>query len=189
MKIEIQEEKSLAIIKKDVDDVENINGLKVNSQPTLENAKQIRSFAKDIAKKVEAEEKKITKPLNEALKSTRDLFRPYKERIEKVVDYLDSQMLSYNKKLKEEEVIKAKELEDKIAKGKISFEKASEKIVKIEEKQDNINIRKIPKVRILDKSKIPLEYMEPDEVEIKRAILAGNIIPGAEIYYEETITE
>jgi hypothetical protein len=108
MKIEIQEEKSLAIIKKDVDDVENINGLKVNSQPTLENAKQIRSFAKDIAKKVEAEEKKITKPLNEALKSTRDLFRPYKERIEKVVDYLDSQMLSYNKKLKEEEVIKAK---------------------------------------------------------------------------------
>jgi hypothetical protein len=31
--------------------------------------------------------------------------------------------------------------------------------------------------------------MEPDEVEIKRAILVGNIIPGAEIYYEETITE
>lgn len=189
MKIEIQEEQSLAVIKKEVVGVEDIKGLKVNSQPTLEKAKEIRSFAKDVAKKIDAEEKKITKPLKEASDNAKALFKPYRERIESLVSYLDSQMLAYSNKLKKESEEKAKELEDKIVKGTISFEKAAEKIVKVEEKQDNINIRKIPKVRILDKSKVPLEFMEPDLVEIKRAFLAGTIVEGAELYYEETITE
>jgi len=82
---------------------------------------------------------------------------------------------------------KEKEIEEKITKGEMSFEQASKKIEKIEQKIEAVPIREVVKVVITDKSKLPLEYLEPDLVAIKRDLIAGKEIQGAKLIKEKVV--
>jgi len=47
--------------------------------------------------------------------------------------------------------------------------------------------KKIKKVRVIDESLIPRNYLVVDMVAVRRDVLSGVIIPGAEIYEEESL--
>jgi len=69
----------------------------------------------------------------------------------------------------------------------MNFEQASKKIEKIEQKIKAVPIREIVKVVITDKSKLPLEYLEPDLVAIRRDLMAGEKIEGAKLVKEKVV--
>jgi hypothetical protein len=86
----------------------------------------------------------------------------------------------------------------KVEAGKMSFDKAVQKIEKLPEapttvqgKNGEIETRTVRKVRIIDVSKLPPQYLIPDEVKVRKDGLAGVaklINSGAiEVYEDATV--
>ncbi len=171
--------------KQRVESIADTSRIRVLSQPTFEQARAKRIEVKGIKNQVNEKKESITKPLNEALKNVRSLFRPIEDKLKLIDDYLKSQVLTYNSKLIAEKEQREKEAEKKVEKGE-TIEKATKGLTKTNEKLEVIKTRKLKKVRIIDESKLPREYLIPDEQKIKAALLSGIKVEGAELY-EETI--
>ena len=187
MEISINEEKSLIVIKKQVENVEGIGRIRITSQVKLEQAVEARKRVLEAKKLVETQKKEITDPLNLSLKKIRNLFKPFEQRLDIVDSWLKEQMLSWEQAQEEARKEKEKEIEDKIAKGEMTFEQAGKKIEKIDKKIEVVPTREISKVEITDKSKLPLEYLLPDLVLIKRDLLLGKEIEGAKLVKERVV--
>ena len=187
MEISINEEQSLVIIKKEVEKIENISRFRVSSQVKLEQAIEARKEISKTKKILELQKQEIVGPLNQALKKTRELFKPYEQRLEIVDGWLKEQMLQWEEIQQAERLKKEAEVEKKIAEGEMSFEEAGKKLEKVEKKIDAVPTREISKVVITDKSKLPLEYLEPDLIIIKRDLIAGKDIPGAKLVKEKVV--
>jgi len=188
MEIKINTEKALEEANKEVGTLVETSRIVVNSQPTLIKANDQKGILKEIKKSVQEKKDKIIKPLNEALKNTRSLFAPVEEKITTIKTYLDGQILTYNNKLQEELEKREKEALKKIEKGE-DIEDATKLLEKTQEIKSNIkNVRKIPTLRITNVDKIPRKFMIPDTVTIRKALLAGAKIEGAELYDKEIST-
>lgn len=138
------------------------------------------------AKKWIAEKKaSVIKPLNEALKGVRDLFRPIEERVSEAETGLKTEVMAYKKKVDEVIAKKQKDIEEKVKKGEVGFEKASEIIERTQEKKDAFNIRKVKEVVIDDEKLLPREYLIPNMPKIKADALAGKAIKGVSIVVKE----
>lgn len=187
MNIKINTQEVIKVAEKEVSTIVESSRIKVVSQPTLSKAHDQLGILKGIKKSVQEKKDDIIKPLNEALKNVRRLFTPIEEKVNVIESYLKGQILTYNRKLDEEREVKEKEAIEKIEKGE-DIEKATKSLEKTQEKQSAIkNIRKIKKLKIIDVNIIPREFMIPDEVKIRQALLGGAIVAGAELYEEEIL--
>lgn len=162
--------------------------LKISKIEDLKEATDILSKIKTIAKMIREKKETITKPLNEALKNARELFRPIENDCEKAEQIIKERMIDYQ--TKEELKIKAKEekIVEKVDSGEISFEQGSKKLEKIgeipTEMKGNIGsiaTRIIKEIVIIDENKIPREYLIPDMAKIRKDALAGKEIPGIKV--------
>lgn len=187
MEISINEEQSLVVIKKEVEKIEDTSRFTITSQVKLEQAVEARKELSKVKKVLENQKQEIVGPLNQALKKTRDLFKPYEQRLDIVDSWLKEQMLKWEAIQEAERKKKEVEIETKIAEGEMTFEEAGKKIEKIEKKIEAVPTREISKVEIIDKSKLPLEYLEPDLISIKRDLIAGKDIPGAKLVKEKVV--
>lgn len=179
-------------------------------------ATELKAKLKEIGKTLKDRKEEITAPLNAALKSARALFAPLEERYEQAETAVGKKLIAYKQRVEaearaEEAKIAAKleaervKLEAEVEAGKITAEKAEAKLEmkfqKAEEKIDNVakiekttqtthgkvQFRLLKKVRIVDEEAIPRAYLVVDTVKVRRDVLAGVIVPGAELYEEETV--
>lgn len=158
----------------------------VNSQPTLEQAKQSLVQVKEIKKIVTEKKDSIIKPLNEALKNARSLFKPIEDKVDVIEDYLKTSILKYNTKLLEEQRKREEEAQEKIKAG-ASFDEATKLVSKTEKKIDAIPTRKIKRLKIIDETLIPRQFLVPNEVAIKEALSSGIKVAGCELVEEEIV--
>lgn len=194
-KKEIDLTKEIAPIQKEVSKIVGIaSALKIKDKNDLQEATNLLTKIKVIGKELLFAKEKITKPLNEALKSARGFFAPVENewlRAEKIVK---EKMLDYQK----EEMVKAaketSKIEAKVEAGKMGFDKAADKIEAItpaktiaSEGGGSAQFRPIKKVVVEDESKIPDEYWVLDMVKVRKVALAGVEIPGVKIVEEMTI--
>lgn len=172
-------------------------------------AVEIGSRLKKVSKEVTERKEEIMKPMNEALKSARALFKPLEEVLEKAEEVLKGKMLLFMQeerkkeaeaqRVKDEEIAKQNELLKKreITQGEAS--KATLKaMITAEEAKVDKTVRTesgakatekfITKYVVIDKSKIPLEFLEPDMVKIKASFKAGIPIAGVEEKQESIIS-
>ena len=137
---------------------------------------------------VKAEKEKITKPANEVLKAARDFFNP----IEKI--WRDAEGIIRNKmgEYQTKKEIEARKQEVKIEKqfeaGKITSEKAAEKLedVKpvntVEAKETTLKFVTHREMEITDINLIPDEYWEVDMVKLRKAVIgAGLQVQGTKV--------
>lgn len=179
--------KELSLIKREVEKISVKADIKIKSQKDLDSALVIRKNIKEIQKSVKDKKEEITKPINEALKNVRELFKPIEAKLDLAEKSVSFAMIDWEQRKRKEIEKKLQEVEGKIARGDISFSKASEIIERAEEKVAVIPIRKIKKVRITDKSKLSLDYLIPDLILIKKELMDGKVVDGAELYEEEII--
>lgn len=167
-------------------------------------AVEIGTRIKIVSKAVTERKEEITKPLNESLKSIRNLFKPVENTLEQAEKLLKDKMLVYKdqeRKEKDKEIAEAQkrlaeqqklDKENPLPGGEIpvEFSKAVEAVTKAE---DTV-IEKTTKTAsgakatekfvteyvVVDKAKIPLDFMEPNMVEIKKAFKNGTPVPGVE---------
>jgi len=161
-----------------------LSDLQIVNQQDYDNAGAMVKTLKALAKEAEVEEYKITKPLNETLKAVREHFRPFKESVKELEEDTKLKMLLFVKKQE-----KAKEkLESKFESGEIK--KISTLISKQEELDVVSSSSKIRKIKVLvikDESKIPREYLVPDEVKIKKALADGKSVSGCSLEEQNSI--
>jgi len=162
---------------------------------------EIGTRLKEISNTVKNRKEEITKPLNEALKSARDLFKPIEESLEEAGNTLKSKMLVWKdierkeaEKIQKEEQAKIEEQEAKLKSGEVTAMQAHQSILdsKIEiiksetEKTTKTNSgarateKFITEYVVVDKTKIPLDFLEPDMVKIKNSFKEGTPIEGVE---------
>ena len=187
--------KELVPLKAQISKLENqVNEITIATPEENTAAIEIKARLKDIGKTIKERKESITKPLNEALKSARDLFAPIEEQFEKADKIVGNKLLAYKQKIEKE----AREAEAKLAarveKGTLKIETAERKMEAIERVEKTtktdygqVQFRKIKKVRIIKAEEVPDEYWILDQVSIRRDALAGKSIQGVEVYEEETV--
>ena len=96
-------------------------------------------------------------------------------------------IIAYQDKAEKEASKKTEKIVEKVEEGKMSFDKAADKIEAItpektiEAGSGSVQFRKIKEVKIVNEDKIPREYLMPDMAKIKKVALAGVSISGVEV--------
>ena len=187
--------KELAPIKAQVSKLENqATAVAIESQEGYENAIDLVSKLKETGSEIKKKKESVTKPLNEALRNVRDMFRPLETQFENAERIIKNKLLDYKRKKDEEARAEEAKVAARVAKGTMKLETAEKKMDSIERVENTtrgqvgqVQIKKIRKVRITNQDEVPRKYLVPDMVLIRQDALGGIVIPGVEIYEEETI--
>lgn len=184
--VEEIEKKDIAILEEKSNTLlSNSSSLKIKSQKDLLSANELLKKIGE-GKKFVAEKKRLCLgPISEAVKNIRLLFRPIEDAVSESEFKVKSSIMDYKRKIDAETEKKKAEVESKVESGKVSFEKASKQIEKVEQKTEVFNTRKIKEVIIFDESKLPREYLIPDSVKIRKVALAGVKIAGVKVEEKE----
>lgn len=186
---------------------DNCNKIVINSNETLETAKNLAKTAKKVESLIEDKRKEITAPILAEKKKIDDFAKAITNDLNKAMTGLRSQILSFEKKLEQERLAEARRLEEEKRKLEESLREAAKKgeienrnddAQKLVELKDMVHsastnvtsnaIRKIWTHDVVDLNLVPREYMMIDERKIKDAITAGiREIPGINIYQKETL--
>lgn len=163
--------------------------LTIKTPEDMTKATDILSKIKTIGKMVKERKEAITKPLNEALTSARDLFKPIEQNHAEAERIIKGKMIDYQE-VEEKRQAEAKlKLAERVEKGTMKAETAVAKIEAMPEvaktttgKVGSVSFKTTKKYRVTDEDKVPREYMVPDIGKITEAIKAGKVVPGAEMY-------
>lgn len=166
---------------------------------------EVAAASKVVKEKVES----ITKPLNEALKATRAVFKPAMEKLDALDSQLRRNIIEYRQlasREAEQKRLAAAQLADEAAKKGNHAEalhhatvavsvQAPARVVQASMavaqgasniKHAQVASRKRWTFKVVNVKKIPREYMEPNEKVIRAAISSGlREIAGLEIYEED----
>lgn len=169
--------------------------LTIASQEDMVKATDLLSKIKTVGKMIKERKEQITKPLNEALSSARDLFRPIEDDTSSAEKVIKTKMLTWQnaeeaRARKEEERIAAR-----VEKGTMRADTAAEKMQNIvaaptavQGKVGAVKTMTIKKYRVTDETKLPREFLMPNMPAITEALKAGTVVPGAEMYEEKVIS-
>ena len=186
--------KELAPIKTQVSKIEqSATALTIKTADDLTQATEILGQIKQAGKQITEKKEAITKPLNEALKSARAFFAPIEAIWSNAERIVKDKMLTYQREQLAIAAKKTEVIEKKVEAGKMTFEKAAEKIEAVTPEKSlasensAVQFRTVKKVVIEDESKLPREYLVPDMVKIRKVALAGVEIAGVKVVEEQSI--
>lgn len=187
--------------KKSLKSVNNISGMvkiiSIKTQTDYDRGGEIRVKLKTVYKEIEGKRKTFVDPLNLVVKNLNAEFMPKLATITGIVRDLDGKMIAYQDEVEKAAIIERKKVEKANAKKMDKFEnqladgKSPEvpvfkttKIVpetKTKSKGGGSSyVTKVVDFKIIDKSKIPMDYYLLDEKRIRKVITAGGVIPGVE---------
>ena len=166
----------------------------------IENLEQYKEAVDIVAKlkeygsQIKEKKESLTKPANDILKKARLMFAPIEEQLKRAEGIIKIKLLDYKRKSDEEARAKEEKIASRVEAGTLKLETAEKKMEAIE-RVDNttqgsfgdVQIRTNKKVRIINESLLPREYLVPDNVAIRRDALGGKQIPGVEVYEEESV--
>jgi len=189
-KINISEvKKELSLVEKNI---QKFQVKKIQSDNELEKVSKFFLDIRNYKLKIQEKKNSILRPLNEAIKNIRQLFFPIEKKLEDAELSVKKEIEKYHLEKEAKAEKEKQKIAEKVESGKISFEKAIEKVEKIEEAPKNIQsengiigFRTIKKVVIENPELLPREYLVPDEVKIRRDVLNGKEIPGVKVYEEK----
>lgn len=202
--METEKSKEIVLLEKKVNKIaEDVLAIRIVDDESMLDAadkrKQIKQYLSDAVKA----KKEATDPLNGVLKTIRGWFAPIEEKAENSIGHIEGLMSKYNREVEQKRLKAEREAQEKIdkanaelEKGKIS-EKQAEKVIeraeaKVEKapevikKSESFHTRKIKKMRILNTELIPKQYWIIDEVALRRDVISGVVVPGTELYEEES---
>lgn len=187
-------EQSLVVVKKELATIAELGDLKITGKPSLDlSAEGLKAISK-VSKLIKAEKDSWIAPLKEQIERHKERYLPFEQKIADIETHIKAEQTSYLTKLRKQEAdLKAKqdaEIAEKMSKGEDiteDLEKAGNKLEKIEAKSDVIKTWTYTGARIIDKAKLPIQFLEPNIPAILEALKAGVKVEGAELYTEERV--
>jgi hypothetical protein len=189
----------IAKIKKEVTDIVTIKpaeleAVKIATPEDMLGATELLSRLNTYLDKVTEEKEKVTKPLNEALKAERARFKPMETKLEGAIQQIRSEMSRYQMALLAEKKKVEEKVAADVASGRLGIDKAVAKLStvavvdsEVVASSGAVKFRVDKVVRVLDKSKVPVEYVEVDLAAVKKAILAGIEVSGCVLEEVQTV--
>lgn len=185
--------KEIEVFKKEVKAVISYaTKLDVTDEKNYKNALEEGRAIQITLKKITARKEEITKPLNQALKSARELFKPIETMAEEAIDIIKGKMLAYQQEQTRIAEEQKQKLLDRVDRGTMKVDTAIRKInediatpaktVEGENGSATVAMRKAYKV--VDKSKVPLEFLEVDMAKVRAAFKMGKPVSGISEYEE-----
>ena len=152
----------------------------VNSQESYDQALAFGKKANQLLKYIDNKEKEITKPLNDVIKKTRDQYRQPKEQVNTIIKEVKDVMVEYINAENAKKKLEAERIEKRLEKGTMREDTAINKLAVAEETKTVTNggMTTVLVIKIVDKSKIPMDYLIVDENKIRKDYHAGITIPG-----------
>ena len=192
---------NLTPVKRQVTTISNQAGdLFIDSNESLAQATDILSKIKTASKDVKNRKEEITKPLNDALKSARSLFKPIEDDLATAERTIKGKMLDYSNEVERKAAEQAAKLEKRVEKGTMRVDTAMRKMDDIETvgssvqgENGSIQFRTVRNIKIVDPTKIPLKYMMNEKVlaaisaAVRTDVLNGTKVDGVEIVEEKQI--
>lgn len=181
--------KELVPIKKKIEAVaEKAKDIAIRSSDDMATATVILSQMNGYMDSVKEKKETLTKPLNEALKNARAMFKPLEETYEEAIEVLREKMSFYQTqqmKIKREEELKIAS-RVKEGKGNLSIETAVKKIEALPQVNKEVatdaglvQFREVKVLVILDPLLIPREYLVIDESRLLKDLKEGKTVAGA----------
>ena len=169
------------------------DAIQVKTVDDLTAATELLGKIKTVGKMITSKKETITKPLNEALKNARAFFAPLEKQWWEAERIVKDKMIAYQNKQLANADKKTEVIEQKVEAGKMSFDKAAEKIEAVTP-QKNVTtdagaaqFRTVRKVVVNDETLVPREYLMLDMVKIRKVALAGVKIAGVSVVEEQTV--
>ena len=166
----------------------------ITDNTTLTQGAELRTNIKRIEKAITAEKEKMTRPLLDALEVERARWRPAEAKVKEALATIDKKILAYNDAIEAERKRKEAQIAARVERGTMKAETAVAKLDQLVEAPTNIatengsiSYRVDKVVAITNKALIPQQFLIVDEVAVKRALLAGATVPGAELQERKTI--
>lgn len=189
------DQKELAVVKGQVSKLENqANAVTITTSEQNDEAMNLKAKLKETAKAITTRKEEITKPLNTALKSARELFAPLEAQLATADSIIGGKLLAYKRQVEAEARAKEEAIAKKVEAGRMRLDTAEKKLDEVERVEKTtrtdhgtVQFRKIKKVRISNPSLVPDEYWQINEVLVRRDALAGKQIAGVEVYEEEIV--
>lgn len=198
MEIVTVQTKALAPIKARVTKMQTVvDALVIVDEPTKEKATNILHGIKSIAKDIDTKKKEITQPMLKALSATRALFAPLVQQYEEAERIVKGKMIDYYQEQEKIRLEAEEKLAARVEKGTLKVETAAKKLEEAPEVKTHVatdqgaaaTIRKVKKFRVVDKSKLPMRFLLPDETAIRRWMNEGKgDLPGVEFYEEDSVS-
>jgi hypothetical protein len=185
------DDKAVKVLEKEITPVvAKAAKVEITSAVELTKATEVLSQLNKYSDAVTARKETVTKPLNAALKAAKALFFPLEEKLDTAIDGIRSEMSRYQTEQvrikREEEAAIARRVGE--GRGKISLETASRKLDEIEKPVENVStdsgslaFREVQKLKVVDETVIPREYLAIDEKKLLDALKGGQTVKGAEI--------
>jgi len=173
--------------------VEAASQITISNIEELTRATEMLAKVKTIGKQIAERKLSITAPLNEALKNARSLFAPIEAQWAEAERIIKDKMTAYQEKAIAQANARKAKIEQQVEAGKMSFDKAADKIEAITPpttttaKSGAVQFRTRKDVQIEDENKLPREYLLPDMVKIRKVALAGIEIPGVKVVEVQSV--
>jgi hypothetical protein len=181
--------KELTEIKTQVSGVQlAANSLNVTSQMEADVATELLHQVKQAEKLLDEKKTNITRPLMKSLATVRDLFKPLELNLQDANKTIKAKILAWTIEEQDKKDKEQARIVTRVERGTMKASTAAGKLEAIAEDAPKSNIRTLKKVRIVDETLIPREWLEPSMIRITEAVLRqGVTIPGIEIYDEKQI--
>lgn len=145
-------------------------------------------------KGVTQKKKEITDPMSNALAKVRDLFRPIESSLLEAEGVVKGKMIGYQREVDRKAAEELAAIEVKVDKQEMTFAAANEAAAEIqvmptivESKKGSVIFREVQVVEVISEAIIPREYLVLDMVKIRKAALAGVLIPGVVVKTEKQV--
>jgi hypothetical protein len=179
-------EKTVTLVSKKVAD------LVIKDATTLATASEYRSQLKEYAKSIKEKKAEVLDPLNETLKKFKSWFKPVEDKCEANLTIIDNKMVAYQTaKIAKEKAEEAK-IVAKMESGKIGIDKAVDKLAtidrvdkKVETDSGSTSFVEHQCFEVVDITKLPTDYLLPNEVAIRSAMKEGKQLPGVRYFTEQ----
>lgn len=189
----------IAVVKRQATAAEQaVTALKIKKPEDMVGATDLLSKIKQAIKFVSEKKDSYTRPAYESYKRIMDQakldYDPVINRLKQLETEVKGKMLSYQREVdevrrKEEEKL-AKKVESGYMKEETALNKLSEvptAVKKVETEKGKIVTRKVKKFEVEDKSKLPIECLEPNLTFIRTQMHAGKQYPGVRYWEDEEI--
>jgi hypothetical protein len=179
-------EKTVSLVSKKVAD------LVIKDAESMATASEYRSQLKEYAKSIKEKKAEVLDPLNETLKKFKSWFKPVEDKCEANLAIIDNKMIAYqSEKIAKEKAEEAK-IVAKMESGKFGIDKAVDKLAKIDRVDKKVetdsgstSFVEHQCFEVVDITKLPTDYLLPDEVKIRASMKLGTKLPGVRYYTEQ----
>lgn len=192
---DLAEDKEMQVVKSNTTKAANAaDALVVASQEDMGKATELLSKINLAGDMIKARKEAITKPLNAALKSARDLFKPLEDAQSEAKRTVSQKMIAYQNEVEAKRRAEEAKIAARVEKGTLKVDTAVKKMGnlapvenKVEAKSGSVTFKEVRVPKVVDETKVPREYLVLDMVKIRKDALAGVEIPGVVVEVEKQL--